>query len=155
VYRKRGTLETFFFELTKTLAGELETLGYPRAALFGFGIALASSNVLATVKASLRAAFGATVVENDVSGYFIANEVRRWWDGLDLALDDETCVPFRTMPPKAFASRLVGWAAQVKLATLPRHPRGPKKPVPKRTRHKKKPHVSNARLLAEAAGKRP
>jgi hypothetical protein len=75
---KRFSIEAlFFFESTQTLAGELETLDYPRAALFGFGIALAISNVLATVKASLRAAFGATVVENNVSGYFIANEVRR------------------------------------------------------------------------------
>lgn len=155
LYRKRWTLETLFFELTQTLAGELETLGYPRAALFGFGIALASYNVLATVKASLRAAFGHATIEHDVSGYFLANEVRRLWDGLDLALDDDAWVPFRTMPTKAFARQLVAWAAHVKLATLRRHPRGPKKPVPKRTRHKDKPHVSTARLLAEARGKRP
>ena len=45
LYRKRWTLETMFQSLTLMLEGEISALGYPRAALFGFGIALAASPV--------------------------------------------------------------------------------------------------------------
>ena len=58
LYRGRWTLETMFQSLTQMLQGEIATLGYPRAALLGFGVALASYNVLSTVQAALRANFG-------------------------------------------------------------------------------------------------
>ncbi|MFC1642852.1 IS4/IS5 family transposase, partial [Myxococcota bacterium] len=58
------------------LHDELATLGYPRAALFGFSVALVSYNILSTVQAALRAKFGPEKVQEEVSGYTIANEVR-------------------------------------------------------------------------------
>ncbi|MBV8432340.1 MAG: IS4 family transposase, partial [Solirubrobacterales bacterium] len=45
-----------------TLDGEINTLGYPKAALFAFCVALVSYNVLSTVKAALRAVHGAAVI---------------------------------------------------------------------------------------------
>jgi len=39
-YGKRWTLETMFQELTETLTWEVNALGYPKAALFGFCLAL-------------------------------------------------------------------------------------------------------------------
>src|ERR1035437_6495033 len=36
IYRKRWTIETMFQELEAHLKSELNTLGYPQAALFGF-----------------------------------------------------------------------------------------------------------------------
>lgn len=76
LYRKRWTLETLFFELTQMLDGELNTMGYPRAALLGFGIALVSYNLISTTKSAMRAAFGAAKVNEEVSNYYIANEAR-------------------------------------------------------------------------------
>ena len=38
--RKRWTIETMFQELTETLTCEVRALGYPKAALFGFCLAL-------------------------------------------------------------------------------------------------------------------
>jgi IS4 transposase len=40
LYRKRWTIETMFQELTETLTCEIKTLGYPKAAVFAFCLAL-------------------------------------------------------------------------------------------------------------------
>jgi hypothetical protein len=39
-------------------------------------------------------------------------------------------------------------SAKVKLSAFRKHPRGPKKPAPKRISSKKHPHVSTAKILA-------
>jgi len=155
LYRDRWTLETMFQSLTQMLAGELATLGYPRAALFGFGVALATYNILSTVQAALRAAFGFEKVQQDVSGYYIALQVRKTTVGMSIAIDPSAWEPFQTSTPTALAKELVRLATRVDLRKLKRHPRGEKKPVPKRTRFVDKTHVSTARLLAESRRKPP
>ena len=152
VYRKRWTLETMFFELTQMLDGELNTMGYPRAALLGFGIALVSYNLLSTTRSALRAAFGAQKVDEEVSSYYIANEARVMREGLDVATDPKDWIPFQTMSAHRLAEELIKLARNVRLSALKRHKRGPKKPVPKRTKHTDTPHVSTARLLTRARG---
>jgi IS4 transposase len=155
LYRKRWTLETMFQSLTAMLQGEVATLGYPRAALFGFGIALATYNVLSTVQAALRAEFGAEKVQDEVSGYYIANEVRATTSGMAIAVEPVAWEVFQTMAPAALAKEMLIWAAHVQLRKLKRHPRGVKKPVPKRTRYANETHVSTARLLTESRKKSP
>jgi len=153
LYRDRWTLETMFHSLTQMLQGELATLGYPRAALFGFSVALATYNVLSTVQAALRAAFGVEKVQNEVSGYYIANQVRKTAFGMSIAIDASAWEPFQTGTATTLAKQLLRLAANVNLRKLKRHPRGEKKPVPKRTRFRGKGHVSTARLLAKSRGK--
>jgi hypothetical protein len=155
LYRKRWTLETMFQALTQMLRGEIDTLAYPRAALLGFSIALATYNILSTVQAALRSAFGVEKVQEEVSGYYVANEVRTTAQGMSIALDPAVWEVFRTMAPHTLAKEMLGWASYVHLPKYKRHPRGSKKPVPKRTRFADKTHVSTARLLAEASKKRP
>jgi Transposase DDE domain len=155
VYRKRWSLETLFQSLTQMLEGEIDTLGYPRAALLGFGIALATYNILSTVQAALRGAFGIDKVQAEVSGYYIANEVRAMAPGMEIAIDLVAWKRFETMDPAKLARQLVQWARLVQLTRFKRHSRGPKKPVPKRTRFPDKGHVSTARLLAESRKKSP
>ena len=64
LYRRRWTIETAFQEMEETLDGEINALGYPKAALFSFCMALVAYNVMAAVKAALRSAHGATTVED-------------------------------------------------------------------------------------------
>ena len=52
VYGKRWTIETAFLELTTTLSCEMRTLGYPKAALFAFCLALVAYNAVAVIKAA-------------------------------------------------------------------------------------------------------
>ena len=154
LYQERWTLEGLFQTLTQTLNGEIPSLGYPKAALFAFAVALVSYNIASVVRAALRAKFGHEKVEQETSNYYIANEIRTTYKGMDLALDEIVWKPFQTMPPKELSQKLLEYSAHVHLSAFKRTPRGPKKPVPPRTRHTTKPHVSTARLLAEVGAKR-
>jgi hypothetical protein len=154
LYQERWTLEGLFQALTQTLNGEIPSLGYPKAALFAFGVALVSYNIASVLRAALRVQFGHEKVEQEVSGYYIANEVRSTHAGMDVALDENIWEPFRTTSADEVARKLLEYAAHVRLSSFKRTPRGPKKPVPPRTKHTTKTHVSTARLLAEAGAKR-
>jgi hypothetical protein len=155
LYRKRWSVETMFQSLTQMLRGEIDSLAYPRAALLGFSIALAAFNVLSTVQAALRTEFGLEKVQDEVSGYYIANEVRAMTSGMEMALELDAWDCYAAMASADFAHQMMRWATNVDLSKYKRHPRGPKKPVPKRTKHAKKTHVSTARLLEETKGRRP
>lgn len=155
VYRKRWTVETMFQSLTQMLQGEIDTLGYPRAALLGFGVALTTYNVLSTVQAALRAKFGVEKIQQEVSAFYIAHEVQASHPGMEIVFDPEVWDPYSKMSPKALAKEMLVWASHVKLSKYQRHPRGPKKPVPKRNRFVDKMHVSTARLLAKSRKKSP
>jgi hypothetical protein len=155
LYRKRWTLETMFQSLTQMFQGEIDSLAYPRAALLGFAVALAAYNVMSTVRAALRSKFGIDKVQDEVSGYYIANEVRATSVGMSVALDSEVWEAFHAVRPEALAKEMLKWAANVRLPKYKRHPRGTKKPVPKRTRYADASHVSTARLLARSPKKSP
>jgi hypothetical protein len=58
MYRKHWKLETLFQVLTENLCCEINTLGYPKAALFTFYIALVVYNLLSTIQAALRSVYG-------------------------------------------------------------------------------------------------
>ena len=58
VYGKRWSIETAFFEITTTLSCEIHTLGYPKAALFAFCLALLAYNAVSVIKAALRSEHG-------------------------------------------------------------------------------------------------
>ena len=74
LYLKRWKIEGAFHELTVALHCELNTLGYPKAALFGFCVAVVAYNVLAVLKAAMRAVHGEGRVQKEVSGYYMALE---------------------------------------------------------------------------------
>jgi hypothetical protein len=63
LYRRRWSIEHLFLNLTTILHCEMNTLPYPKAALFGFCSALAAGNVLATIKGALRKEHGIDKVE--------------------------------------------------------------------------------------------
>ena len=48
---------------------EINTLGYPKAALFGFCLALVAYNMLAVVMAALRSVHGAECIDQELSLY--------------------------------------------------------------------------------------
>jgi hypothetical protein len=148
VYRKRWTIETAFQELEATLEGELETLCYPRAALFAFAMALTAYNVLSTVKAALRGEHGAEKINNEVSGYYLADEVAGTWRGMMIALPAEYWhEQFAEQTPRQMAQFLRQTARNIRLAAFRKHPRGPKKKPPSKLNKKHRGHVSTARIL--------
>jgi hypothetical protein len=60
--------KTAFFEITTTLACEINTLAYPKAALFAFCLALLAYNAVSLIKAALRRAHGRQKVNGNRSG---------------------------------------------------------------------------------------
>jgi hypothetical protein len=147
LYRKRWTIETAFAELEATLSGEVETLGYPKAALFAFCVALMSYNVLSVVKAALRSVHGAKVVTEEVSGYYLADEVAGTYRGMMIAIPEDEWVVFQDLSPVELGQVLQDLAGYVRLSEFRKQPRGPKKPRPERRIEGQQNHVSTAKLL--------
>lgn len=125
VYRGRWTIETMFQKIVLWLASEINTLAYPRAALFGFTVACATFNVRQTVMGCLRREHGTKKVDEEVSGYFVTNEVKRCHEGMEVMLDPEEWEPFWTMTPEAMGENLCRWARGANLAKYPKARRGP------------------------------
>ena len=147
MYRKRWTIETAFQELGATLNGEINALGYPKAALFAFCVALVSYNVLSTIKGALRSVHGEEEVAQEVSGYYVADEVQMTHRGMMIAIPEDEWVVFHDLPAVKLAEVLVSLARTVSLPKLRRHPRGPKKPKPEKQSGAKIKHVATAKLL--------
>ena len=63
LYQGRWTIEVVIHELTMALRCEMNTLGYPKAALFVFCVALLLENTLAMLMGSLRAVPGDEAVD--------------------------------------------------------------------------------------------
>jgi hypothetical protein len=154
LYRQRWTLEQAFHELTMHLRCELHTLGYPKAALFAFCVAVCSYNLVAAVKGALRGVHGEAVLETQVSNFFLTDEINTVYGGMMVALPPEEWTVFRLMTVKDFAAQLRRWAKGVDLAKYPKHARGPKKPQKKRPNAQFQ-HVATAKLLAQQRPPRP
>lgn len=148
LYRKRWKIETAFQELTVHLNCEINTLGYPPAALFAFCVALISYMILAIIKAALSSVYGADRIDKEVSGYYLADELSAIYPGMMVAVSDDKWLVFRQYNQAELVAFLKQLAKNVKLSRFKKHPRGPKKPVAKRKSDPKHPHVSTARLLA-------
>lgn len=154
LYRGRWTIESAFQELARHLESEIDTLGYPKAALFAFAVALVAYNVMATLKAALRAAHGVEKIEQELSNYYVASELRNIWPGMMIAISMKHWDIFIEMSQQEFAQTLVQIAEHVRLGRFKKHPRGPKKHPPPRSFDPKHPHVSTARLLEQQKAER-
>ena len=148
VYQERWLIEGAFLELSTVLQCEVKALCYPAAALFTFCVAVVAYNTLGVLKAALRGAHGTEKIDKEVSGYYIAGELERVYEGMMIAIPEEYWRVFGAMPTVEFAAFLREAAAKVFLPKYKKHPRGPKKPAVKRQYRKDHPHVSTAQLLA-------
>jgi len=136
-----------FQELEAHLHSEVNTLGYPKAALFSFCVALVAYNVLAVVKAALRSQHGEERIEKELSGYYLAGNIARTYDGMMIALPDGEWTVFQSMPLFNLVDILLQLAAKVDLSKFKKSIRGLKKPLGKRNKYSKHSHVSTAKLL--------
>ena len=151
LYRARWQIETAFQELTEGLRCEINTLGYPRAALFGFALAVAAYNVLVFVRQALACGADGPAID-EVSSYHLGNEVAGVSEGLAIAVPAEAWQRFAALSAADFAAWARGVAGGIDWRAYRKSPRGPKKPVAvKRTR--RGAHRSTARVLKEKGHK--
>jgi hypothetical protein len=148
LYADRWTIETAFQQVTDDLRCEIDTLGYPKAALFGFCIACVAYNAVSVVKGAIRAAQGKKYVEEELSMYYLTLEVSQMTGGMMIAVPAEHWKVFRTMSCDKFVSTLVELAHRLDPHKYIKHKRGPKTKQPKKISGKQNHHVSTARILA-------
>lgn len=154
LYLSRWKIEHVFQTLTCVLRCEVNTLGYPKAALFAFCVAVVTFNLYATLKGALRAEHGAETVEQEVSDHFVADEIAGTYRGMMIAVPDRHWTPFARADAQTLAAFLRDLAARADLRRYQKSPRGPKKTKPRRTRFAKSKHIATARLLAEEKNKK-
>jgi IS4 transposase len=152
LYRDRWTIETAFQEVAANLEGEIETLGYPRAALFAFCMALVAFNLVSVIRAAMRAAHPPEETKKEVSIYYLCDEIAHTHRGLGIAIDDRYWTKtYASLTPGRLARQLVRLAHGTDVSRYQKHPRGPKKPK-KQFAKKGRNHVSTARVLMESRG---
>jgi IS4 transposase len=147
LYQNRWKLETAFQHLEAYFHSEINTLGYPKAALFGFCLALVAYNVLAVVLAALRSIHGEDTVDQEVSLYSIANELSTTYVGMMIAIPEPEWDIFYAMNTVDLAVILLDLARRVRLQAFRKSSRTPKKPSSKSKKASRKGHVSTAKLL--------
>ena len=148
LYHRRWSIERVFLELQTALSCEVETLGYPRAALFCFCVALLLQNTMSMLDGALGVVHGKEKVDEEVSGVLMAQELTQNYGGMLVAIPYDKWECFRTMSVAEFARTLKELARGVDLTRYPKSKRGPKKPMPKKKRYTNGGHVSTAKLLA-------
>ena len=147
LYRRRWTLETAFKHIEAYFHSEINTLAYPKAALFGFCLALVAYNVLAVVLAALRGVHGQDKIDQELSLYYVANELATTHNGMMIAIPESEWRIFSTMTTPELTQTLIELAQYVRLDAYRKSPTRPRKSRSKPKKSPKKGHVSTAKLL--------
>jgi hypothetical protein len=147
-YLQRWRVENAFQEIEQALRGEVDTLGYPKAALLAFSIALLMYNVLGVVKGALQFKHGEEAAFEKLSGYCLASEISAVHGGMMIAVPPQRWAAlFGACSAQQLAKFLATTAAYADPVRFRKSARGPKKPPPKRTGGLREKHVSIHRLI--------
>ena len=152
-YGDRWEIEGHYQAMTDLLHCEIPSLGYPRAALFAFGMSAVAGNALAVLKGNLRVAHGEEIAQ-EVSDFALVDEAAEDYPGMMKAVPPAAWPRLSIHGAEEVASVLNEVAAKVPVHRMFRSRRGPKKPRPKRSRGNRIHHVSNKKLLDGAGGNR-
>jgi IS4 transposase len=150
LYRDRWQIETAFQEVAENLEGEIETLGYPKAALFAFCMALVTYNLLSVVRAAVHAVHGEQAAEN-LSTYYVSNEVAATHLGMSIILEEEFWRDkYGHQTPTQMATELKRLARNMRLSRYKKAKWKPKKKPKTKMNKQHRNHVSTARVLNES-----
>jgi hypothetical protein len=152
--RGRPSVENLFQTVTENYECEIQTLGYPKAALFSFCLAIIAYNILATVRAVLGSVHGVGKIEAGLSDYYMVDETQGTYRGMMIAIPSEHWRIFSQYSLDELASVLQHLARQVRLSSFLKQTRAPKKEKKPPYNDPRHPHVSTAKLL-EAARSSP
>lgn len=145
-YAQRWTIETCLGHLARALNAEINTLAYPGAALLCFCLALVLFNIMSALK-SLLVRYSTGSQKPELSYYYLALEIAEAQLGLEIMVDRRYWKRCAALPLDDFVAWIQSVARHAQLRRYRKHPRGPKRPPPKRTSGKKRAHVSTHRIL--------
>jgi hypothetical protein len=146
-YPKRWQIETAFQEIESLLSGEINTLGYPEAALFSLSCAYVAFNVLQCLRLTLEASHPECTEKVEISLYYIADDVAHTMRGLDAVLSSADWEFFRALTPKELAITLRALAIMVPMRKYTKRRKNPRPPSIPRRLTKRKNHVATSNLL--------
>jgi hypothetical protein len=147
IYRNRWSLESLFQTVTENFNGEIQTLAYPKAALFSLSMALVAYNILATLRGILGSVHGVGKIEVGLSDFYLVDEIQGTYRGMMIAIPHQEWEIFKTFSLEQIAQLLQQWATGVNLKRFLKATRGAKKPRAPLIVDSKHRHVSTARLL--------
>lgn len=151
LYRGRWDIEGAFQRLEAYFDSEIETLCYPKAALFSFAVAVVAFNIYAVVVAALQAVNPETSIQEEFSQYYLAVEIANSHAGLLIAAEDDEFDFIQHVTLVEMAEILRYLARKVSLKRFKKHKRGPKKAKTPRSYSPKQPHLSTFKLLNPAS----
>lgn len=170
-YHGRWSIETAFAKLTTALRCELNTLGYPDAALFGFCLAVVMYNAVSTVMMAIRAAHPKLLEDSKrqtsasaacqkparraaekgaprLSFYYLADEIAGVWRGMAIAIPaSHWQAAFAQQTPPQLAKLLLWLARKTHVDRFLTNPYRPQKRRKRRLMTTTGGHVSTYRLL--------
>ena len=147
LYAKRWTIERVFQDLTVALAARSTRWAIRRrrcsasAWPYGLQCGVVGESVVASGSWHER-------VTNEVSWYHLCLHMSKVYGGMMIAVPAGWEI-FRRLDDDQLADLLRSWRRN-RLANFRKHPRGPKKPPPKKHSGAKIKHVSTARILEKA-----
>jgi IS4 transposase len=148
IYRGRWRIETAFQKLTTTLNCEVNTLCYPKAAIFAFSLACLAYNGVSLVLAAIRAEHGQEKMEQ-LSFHSMSMEIAQAYDGMMVIVPASHWAEIRQLSLADFTDRLRHVARSIDFDYYRKTKRRPRKPKPKIPHQRDKVHVSTAQLLAK------
>jgi hypothetical protein len=154
-YLSRWQIEAAFQKLTQVLRCELNTLGYPPAALFAFCLAVVMYNALNTVIAALQAAHAPCLREREKAGkpvrfsfYYLADEIAGVWRGMALVISPPKWTAlFSRQSPRQMATALLRLARKVRIDRYLTRAYGIKRRKKQRPMTTRGGHVSTYQIL--------
>jgi IS4 transposase len=147
LYRDRWSVETLFQTVTANFNGEIQTLAYPRAALFSLAMAFATYNILATIRAVLGTVHGVGKIEAGLSDYYLVDEIQGTYRGMIISIPALHWQVFETLDVTQMGKVLKDLAQHVHLNRFLKATRAEKKQRPPLIVNPNHRHVSTARLL--------
>lgn len=152
-YQGRWGIEKHFCHLDRVTNSEIQSLGYPQAALFSFAVGLFMLNILNTLRIAVSAANDDKIAADDISPYHTALEITGAWKGFLIAIPNEKFdAEYSHMTMPQLGKQLVKLGKHVSLRCVMKSKRGPKRQPPKKISGNRGNHVATSRILAPSTG---
>lgn len=147
IYQNRWSVENLFQAVAENFSGEIQTLAYPKAALFSFSMALVAYNILATIRGALGSVHGVNKIAAGLSDFYLVDEIQGTYRGMMIAIPPQQWKIFKTFSDGSMIEILQQLAMGVNLKRFLKAIRGVKKKREPLRVDRKHRHVSTARLL--------
>ncbi len=113
LYKERWQVERLFLTVTQNFEGEINTLAYPKAALFSFALAIVAYNLLATLISALASVHGVGKIDASLSDFYVVDEIHSTYRGMMIAIPPTAWLCFGDLALPGFALLLQDLAQKV------------------------------------------